>query len=119
MRLARFFIAGMVWLEQRILVREPGEGTGTVGRQLQRTHNLDQRPKVTVVQLRRRDTHPAPTGTAGRTYSCRWVVSGHWRNQPYGPAGSKQYRPIWIEGYIKGPADQPLRETQKIFSVKR
>lgn len=42
-----------------------------------------------------------------REYSCRWIVSGHYRNQPYGP-GRTQHRRIWIAPYIAGPKDKPL-----------
>lgn len=119
MRLGQFFIAGLVWLNQRVLSTAPAEGTRQVSRQIQRKYYLKRRPGVTVVHLRRREgTSSQGDGQSGRTYTCRWVVTGHWRNQPYGPAGKKWHRPIWIDGYVKGPADQPLRETQKIFSVK-
>jgi hypothetical protein len=119
-RLAQFFIAGLVWLEQRILTAEPAVGTRQVTRQAQRKYKLDKRPSITVVQLRRRQgTSPRGNGSPGRTYTCRWVVAGHWRNQPYGPKESPtSHRLIWIDSFVKGPDNQPLRETQKIFSVK-
>lgn len=119
-RLAQFFIAGIVWLEQRILTAEPAVGTRQVTRQAQRKYNLDKRPLISVVQLRRRQgtTSPRGDGSPGRTYTCRWVVAGHWRNQPYGPKGRTSHRLIWIDSFVKGPDNQPLRETQKIFSVK-
>lgn len=62
---------------------------------------------VRVVDVRR------PTGSgsgstveARRDWSHRWVVSGHWRRQWYPSEGV--HRTIWIDGYVKGPADAPL-----------
>jgi hypothetical protein len=40
-------------------------------------------------------------------WSHRWLVSGHWRNQPCG-TGREDRRPTWIPGHIKGPEDKPL-----------
>jgi hypothetical protein len=40
-------------------------------------------------------------------WSHRWIVDGHWRNQPYGP-GRNQTRPVWIAPHVKGPEDKPL-----------
>ena len=48
-----------------------------------------------------------PRQGAEREYSCRWIVSGHYRNQPCGP-GRTQRRRIWIAPYIAGPKDRPL-----------
>ena len=51
-------------------------------------------------------------GRPGRAYTIRWVVSGHWRNQWY-PA-AELHRPRWIDGYVKGPADAPLKITSTV-----
>lgn len=66
-------------------------------------------PGVTVVDLRRlyKPTDPAHVPEHGRDYSHRWVVSGHWRQQPHGPNRSLRKR-IWIPDYIKGPDGTPL-----------
>jgi hypothetical protein len=69
--------------------------------------------KVVYVRGSRRDHQP--TGEHGN-YSCRWAVSGHWRNQPYGP-GRKLRRPIWIAPYIKGPADAPLDAREVVRAI--
>lgn len=61
---------------------------------------------VLVVNLRH---HPdsGGGGTVGRDFSHRWIVSGHWRHQPYGP-GRAHRRRVWIASHVKGPADKPL-----------
>lgn len=53
-----------------------------------------------------------PTGDAddtGRTYTHRWMVRGHSRNQPHGPNRSKR-SVRWMPSYIKGPAGTPPRK---------
>jgi hypothetical protein len=49
-------------------------------------------------------------------WSHRWLVGGHWRNQPFGPERA-QRRPVWVAPYVKGPADKPLvvKETIKVL----
>jgi hypothetical protein len=42
------------------------------------------------------------SGDVKRVYKLRWIVRGHWRNQPYGPDRSLR-RLTWIEPYWKGP----------------
>ena len=50
-------------------------------------------------------------------YHHRWIVSGHFRNQTYGPRGSLRRRQ-WIPPYIKGPAGAPLLNRTKILSIR-
>lgn len=74
-------------------------------------------PTVTVIELRRSrgetgGDHP------GRDYHHRWMVSGHWRNQPWG-TGRTQRRPVWISAYVKGPDDAPLLVTEKVKLWRR
>lgn len=64
---------------------------------------------VRLVYLNRktgRRNQPASTGT--RQYSHRWTVKPHWRQQPYGPGRSLR-RARYIDQYVKGPDDKPLR----------
>ena len=74
-------------------------------------------PGVRVVHLRRRPTGgEEPAEQDGRIYKHRWMVSGHWRDQPYGPERSLR-RPVYINPYLKGPEDTPLltHETVKVW----
>ena len=61
---------------------------------------------IVVVRLRREagEEHHETHGEAN--YSHRFIVSGHWRLQPYPSEGIS--RQIWISPYVKGPEDQPL-----------
>jgi hypothetical protein len=78
-------------------------------------------PEVTVVDLRRQytpqDQDPGDD-EGGRHYRYRWVVSGHWRNQAYGPDRSLR-RQTWIPAYVKGPNGAPLLSTEKVNVWRR
>lgn len=68
-------------------------------------------PRVRLVDLRT-VKHPAAGENAhddaeSRTYTRRWLVRGHWRQQPCGPRRS-QRRPVWIAPHVKGPEGTPL-----------
>lgn len=68
---------------------------------------------VHTVRLRHADHSGGGTGDAGREYQCRWVVRGHWRNQPYGPKGALR-RPTWVLPHVKGPEGAPLRGGERV-----
>ncbi len=46
------------------------------------------------------------SGDAQRVYKIRWIVRGHWRNQPHGP-GSMLRKRIWIAPFWKGTEGAP------------
>ena len=73
--------------------------------------------RVTVVRLRHRNPghHEGPSPVL---WSHRWLVRGHPRQQRYGP-GRSQVRTIWIQPFVKGPADKPFVVTKKIYSLER
>lgn len=57
-------------------------------------------------------------------WSHRWMVNGHWRNQPYierDQEGNKftVRRQIWIAPYVKGPDDKPLILKRRAFELVR
>jgi hypothetical protein len=94
---------------------------------------------VTVVTLRRARTRE---GTGPETplnhvdWTCRWLVSGHWRHvESY---TTQHHRPIcdtgtpgeprcitcgaritWIRPFIKGPEDKPFRRTEILHRLSR
>lgn len=75
---------------------------------------------IIVVRLRK-ETHGSLVvlnEEEGPWWNHRWLVRGHWRNQPYGPNKSLT-KIIWISPYIKGPDDAPLVVKDKIFSLER
>jgi len=78
-------------------------------------------PQVTLVDLRRQyvpDDRGETGVEGGRRYRYRWVVSGHWRSQPYGP-GRTLRRKRWIPAYVKGPAGAPLLVRERVNVWRR
>lgn len=76
---------------------------------------------VTLVDLRRiyRPSEQAEAGAEpGRQFRNRWVVSGHWRDQPYGRERALRRRQ-WIPSYVKGPDGAPLLVTEKVNVWRR
>jgi hypothetical protein len=55
-------------------------------------------------------------GTGTRDWQHSWVVSPHWRWQPFGP-GRTQRRLILIGAYKKGPDDKPLLGAERVWRV--
>lgn len=84
-------------------------------------------PTVTVIALRRES---APSRTDGENQIDRdfkWLVRGHWRWQVCGQGypgavqrddGGWRSR-IWINGYVKGDPEAPLRVTEKVYDLRR
>lgn len=120
-QLSRFWVSGALWLQQKLLVYAQGHVHRAVKRRMER--EVFKRPlsDVQIVQLRRRETvqqEATPEGSSGRTYTCRWIVSGHWRDQYYPSKGIHQ--PKYIEAYPKGPEDMPLKvPSHRIYVVNR
>ncbi len=71
-------------------------------------------PPVRVLNLRR--PPGVASGTSSREWRHRWMVRGHWRQQPYGP-GRERTRPVWISPFIKGPDGAPLIGGEKVYHV--
>lgn len=72
-------------------------------------------PKVTVIQLRRRESRPSE-GESRVQWMHRWMVRGHWRNQPYGDGSVRR---IWIAPFVKGPEGLPFVQSEKVYSLSR
>lgn len=72
-------------------------------------------PPVVVVDLRRSVAQGmADVAEAEHTYQHRWIVRGHWRNQPHGP-GRAERRRVYIAPYVKGPDGAPLLQHEKVY----
>lgn len=68
-------------------------------------------PRVRILHMRRATTDGndnVPTGDRQAVnWSSRWLVSGHWRNQSYGPRNSLRRR-VYVDAFVKGPQSKPL-----------
>lgn len=112
----RFLVASWLWLKQRVMTSQSGLANGTATKQAER---LGLRSSVNVVLLRRSEqSRGVDSGHDAVEWSCQWFVRGHWRQQ-YLPS-THSHRPLWIEPYVKGPEDKPLRlPTQTVYQVSR
>lgn len=116
--LARFTVAALGWLQQRILSASVGHVERHRRKQLAREHGAVI-SDVKVIQLRRTEPRQNSDSQHGEfvEWSCRWIVNGHWRNQPYANGERKL---IYILPYVKGPDDKPLKvPTHTVYSVSR
>lgn len=101
-----------VLAERQIVERSPGSGRG---------RKRATEASVTLVDLRRiyRPDKQADAGMESfRQFRHRWVVSGHWRNQPHGQDRALRRRQ-WIPSYVKGPDGAPLLVTEKVNVWRR
>jgi hypothetical protein len=93
---------------QHITTHEPQPTSRATRRRAKRARMPEK--NVTVIRLRRpktqREGEPVPAN-----YSHRFLVRGFWRNQWF--PSLKTHRQIYIHDYIKGPADKPLRISER------
>lgn len=69
---------------------------------------------VRLVHVRRSERRPAQAaGSTDRDYSCRWWVGSHWRRYHCGP-GRTQVERRYIQPYLAGPDDKPVRGTERV-----
>lgn len=118
-RIARFVLAGHVWLQQKIACTESVRPSRPERRRYERETKREA-PDVQIVHLRRYDRSPEepPEGASNRDWTCRWTVDGHWRQQACGPNFTER-RLTFVHPYVKGPADKPLRTREKIYAADR
>jgi hypothetical protein len=116
---SKLVLAGFVWMNQKVVQTRDG----ALPRQRRKDYHRTVRHEslVKIVELRRAERvheitdNPATT----RSWTCRWEVDGHWRNQACGPQFSDR-RLIWIHPFLKGPEGLPLRVPKhKIYMVTR
>lgn len=70
---------------------------------------------ATRVVYQRRSNSTGGNGDS-QVYKHRWVVSGHWRSQPYGHERSLR-RPVYIAPHVKGPDGAPLLHGEKVRAI--
>lgn len=112
------------FVSQRCVIRERVRPDRASRRRFEGYIEWEEPPSVEVVKLRRPvPREPLTHDEDGRDYSVRWIVSGHWRKQWYPSLGEATdpaaHKPKWIEAYIKGPEDMPLKSATKLFAVTR
>ena len=113
----RLFAAFLSFCNQRILERYHQVLPRQMKRQRARKGLIDV-SSIQVIRLRQVAGHHNGVGREV-DWSCRWMVSGHWRNQ-FRPSYKDHY-PKWIMPYLKGPEDKPLKLSSKttLFNANR
>ena len=110
-----FFAATLAFLRQRLLVIEKMQLPRGLRRSTQRSG--DAAPSISVIRLREIVRHGGVDLHEQVEWTCRWLVRGHWRMQPYPKLGLVQ--PKWIAPHIKGPDDKPIKHSERVFAVVR
>jgi hypothetical protein len=104
-------------MAQRLTTKVPTPVAREVRRRAERQRQVAP-PFIQVVTLRRMEIarRRDPTGEAP-DWQWQWSVTGHWRWQFY--PSERVHKRIFIESYVKGPADKPFKNTIKLFAAKR
>ena len=125
------FAAAQLFMQQRF-VRATREALpkpkNSIRRMRDRLGQLE--PTIKRVTLRReavttRDEAGVENAEGGNTsqYSCQWLVTGGWQRRRRGPRddASQQYlAPVYVDTYLKGPSDKPLKLPKAtVLKVKR
>jgi hypothetical protein len=89
--------------------------TAEVDRAIRKTYARTNRPapEVRIVRIRanrgtRSSLGRSASSDLAHPQSSRFWVSGHWRNQAYGPRRALR-RPIYISPFLRGPDDAPIK----------
>lgn len=119
--LSKFILAGMAWINQKIVSVDDGHIERHRRKDFNRTlkRELD---SAKIISLRKMERSPSTEGETEVTrqyVNCRWEVDGHWRNQAVGPNHSEK-RLRWIGPYVKGLPEAPFRIPKfKVYRVDR
>lgn len=112
--------AALLLMEQPTLIEQATERPDKAVRRTSAQAGQPE-PNVTLVDLRRQYVPlggDAESDGDSNRYRNRWVVSGHWRNQAWGPERALRRRQ-WIPSYVKGPDGAPLLVTERVNVWRR
>lgn len=114
----RLLWATLYLMAQRLATTVQHETDRATRRRAER-HQQVAPPFIRVVTLRRlEEARPKNPTPAEVDWQWQWHVRGHWRNQFHPSDGS--HKPVFIEAYIKGPEDKPLKpDSHKLFAARR
>lgn len=74
-------------------------------------------PEVNVVTLRRMEQPRTDHATRHVDWQWQWPVKHHWRNQYYPSTGEHKWK--FIEDFVKGPEDKPMKPATPTVYVAR
>lgn len=115
---ARLLAAALLFVAQRVVIVSDERPDRPERRRFEREFPERPEPVIRVVQLPRRSyTGQTESDHPGVGWSVRWLVAGHWRRQYLPSSGG--HRPTYINPYLKGPDDKPLRvPTTTLYRVQ-
>lgn len=100
----------------------PRPATWPTGQTPPRALSRPDTPPVVLIELRRAQAPPHERDDlvdhAGRAYTHRWIVRGHYRNQAHGPSHSLRRR-TWVAPHVKGPEGTPLIVKEQVRVWRR
>jgi hypothetical protein len=114
----RWIFAALYLMAQRLATTVRHETDRATRRRAERQQQQAP-PFIRVVTLRRlEEARPKNPTPAEVDWQWQWEVRGHWRNQFF--PSENAHRPVYIEAYVKGPEDKPLKPgSHKLFAAKR
>jgi hypothetical protein len=118
----RWVYTAMHLMAQRLAITIHQDPDRAIRRRAEREKKPAPKP-MKVISLRRYEEDKKKAIADGLVHKetewhFQWTVRGHWRNQYY--PGTKEYKQIFVEAYIKGPEGLPLKNpTQRLFIAKR
>lgn len=119
--LSTFVLAGLAWMDQRILTNTEAPVERHARKRYQRETGKNPSP-VRVIQLRRTQPHhdePSDSQSGTKAWQHQWIVAGHWRHQACGPKHGER-KLTFVSSYLKGPEDKPLKPVAtKVYEVNR
>lgn len=112
----RFLLTVWRIMQQTLLSTVERERPNNKGilRYAQKAGILD--PGITVISLRRYESHATGTGTK---LDHRVPVRGHWAKRWCGPHGAQYIKHVWIPAHWRGPVDGPILVRERINALIR
>jgi hypothetical protein len=111
-------LAGLHFMKQPFCTIERHRPERMVRREAKRKKQPEPQP-INTISLRKKVTkYDQLNKDSEIDWQWRWLVSGHWRDQYYPSKHTNE--PIFIQPYIKGPEDKPLKPiSERMWHVKR
>lgn len=114
----RWLYTALHLMSQKLAVTRK-ERTSPLARSMNRAKGRKINNDIRIVSLRRMeyDRQQEQGEQSDREFHWQWIVTGHWRRQPYRDG---IYKNIFIDAYVKGPQNMPLKPlTHRFFVVQQ
>jgi hypothetical protein len=117
----RWIYTALHLMSQRLATTVPKTATRGTRKRLERERTPVQ-PEYRIVTLRRmEEDREKAAKEEGERHSVEWqwswTTTGHWRRQWY-PV-EQEHRTIWIDEYVKGPLDKPLKPRKVLYRAAK